>query len=206
MLKPKPNSIVSNLDESVRLFQSSFFERISHTHPAWPVVLFGPVILYFGWRSFEHTMWWQVSIAAMIGLLIWSLVEYLFHRVVFHYEPKTDWGKKFHFLAHGVHHAYPNDSTRLVLPPIFTIPAAFMFYWVFANLAANFVDPIFSGFAIGYVFYDITHFATHNLAMKSRVGRWIKQYHMLHHYTDEDHNFGVSSPLWDYVFGTVRRK
>ncbi len=60
----------------------------------------------------------------VVGVLIWTLLEYVIHRHVFHYEPKTRWGKKLHFIVHGVHHDYPNDATRLVMPPSVSIPLA----------------------------------------------------------------------------------
>ena len=63
--------------------------------------------------------------------------------------------------------------------------------------------PAFVGFGIGYLSYDGIHYATHHFRMPSRIGRWLKRYHMVHHHTGENARWGVSSPLWDWVFGTM---
>ena len=139
------------------------------------------------------------------GLFIWTLTEYLLHRFVFHYEPKTNIGKRLHFLAHGVHHDYPNDSLRLVMPPVISLPLAALFYGMFLFLlGATFLPPFFAGFLVGYLFYDMIHYATHHAPMTTTAaGLWVKKHHMRHHYQMDDQFYGVSTPLWDYVFGTM---
>src|SRR5919204_5312887 len=110
---------ISKKNESVRMFQSAFMEFFSHVHPATPLIIYLPVVGYFLYQAL-----WQrkLSILLVIGFfavggLFWTLLEYIIHRWVFHYEPKTRWGKKLHFIVHGVHHDYPNDARRLVMPP-----------------------------------------------------------------------------------------
>ena len=49
----------------------------------------------------------------------------------------------------------------------------------------------------------LIHYATHYFAMRSGVLKFLKRYHMQHHYKTPDQRFGVSSPLWDAVFGTL---
>jgi sterol desaturase/sphingolipid hydroxylase (fatty acid hydroxylase superfamily) len=139
------------------------------------------------------------------GVLIWTLLEYIIHRYIFHYEPKTRWGKQLHFIVHSVHHDYPNDASRLVMPPSVSVPLAVVFWVVFALIFGRFAPPISAGFAFGYVCYDSIHYATHHFAMQNRIGLWLKQYHLRHHFKDDQAGYGVSSPLWDYVFGTTRR-
>ena len=112
------------------------------------------------------------------------------------------------FLFHGVHHAQPQCKTRLVMPPVVSIPLAALFfglfYLVFAVIfkAPQLIAPVFSGFIIGYLIYDLTHYATHHFAMRAGYAKYIKRYHMQHHYKTPDKRFGVSSPLWDMVFNT----
>jgi sterol desaturase/sphingolipid hydroxylase (fatty acid hydroxylase superfamily) len=195
---------VSNKNESVRMFKSDFMEFFSHVHPATPLVIYLPVIGYMFYLAF-----WErglstasVSVLFVFGVLIWTLVEYTLHRYLFHYKPKTDWGKRFHFILHGVHHDYPNDATRLVMPPGISIPLAVIFYVLFAMVFGRFAPPAFAGMVVGYLCYDMIHYATHHFSMKSGIWLWLKQYHMRHHYKDDHTGYGVSSPLWDYVFGT----
>jgi dihydroceramide fatty acyl 2-hydroxylase len=104
-----------------------------------------------------------------------------------------------------VHHDYPNDATRLVMPPSVSIPLAVLFWVLFALIFGHFAPGLSAGFAFGYVCYDSIHYATHHFAMKNRMGLWLKQYHLWHHYKDDQAGYGVSSPLWDYVFRTFRR-
>jgi len=198
---------VSNRNETTRMFESNFMEFFSHVHPATPVVLYGPVIALMLYLAFVQKGLSVLAVAGffVVGILSWTLLEYIIHRYVFHYEPKTRWGKMLHFIMHGVHHDYPNDATRLVMPPIISIPLAVIFYVVFWLTLGRFAPAALAGFGFGYVCYDTIHYATHHFAMKRGIWRWLKQYHLRHHYQDDHAGYGVSSPLWDYVFKTTRK-
>ena len=80
-----------------------------------------------------------------------------------------------------------------------------LFYLVMAELlgAPHWVNPLMGGFIIGYIAYDLTHYATHHWPMRSGYARYIKRHHMIHHYKNPEARFGVSSPIWDMVFGTM---
>lgn len=200
---------VSNKDESARLFKSSFLEFFTHVHPSIPLAIYIPLIAYFLYLGAMESV---MTASGMIGLFVagvftWTLTEYLLHRFVFHYEPRSAWGKWIHFMMHGVHHDYPNDSLRLVMPPAVSIPLAALFFALFRVLLGEaYTWPFFSGFVSGYLCYDMIHYATHHFAMKGAVSLWVKQHHMRHHYQTDDFNYGVSSPLWDFVFGTYQPK
>lgn len=198
-----PRHFVSNRDETVPLFRQPWLERLSHVHPATPVVLYTPVIAWFGWQSVRAHGWWVTMALCVAGVLLWTLVEYVLHRWVFHYQPRSVWGQRLHFLMHGVHHAFPRDSTRLVMPPAVSVPLALLFCALFRVTTGAWADPLSAGFAVGYVAYDTIHFATHHLPMPGRLGRALKAYHLRHHYTDDHRGFGVSTPLWDVVFRTL---
>jgi 4-hydroxysphinganine ceramide fatty acyl 2-hydroxylase len=198
---------VSNKNETVRMFESNFMEFFSHVHPATPVILYTPVIALMLYLSFaqKHLTLLAVIAFFVVGVLTWTLLEYVIHRYVFHYEPKTRLGKMLHFIMHGVHHDYPNDATRLVMPPIISIPLAVIFYLVFMVTLGRFAPAALAGFGVGYVCYDSIHYATHHFAMKRGIWRWLKLYHLRHHYQDDHAGYGVSSPLWDYIFKTTRK-
>jgi len=138
------------------------------------------------------------------GVIAWTLAEYLIHRHLFHFEPRGRLTKQLFWLFHGIHHDYPNDSRRLVMPPAVSVPLALLFYAGYLVLLGKpRVDPFFAGFLTGYLAYDMIHYAIHHLAWRrSRIGLFLKQHHFRHHFQDGDRGFGVSSPLWDYVFGT----
>ncbi len=200
---------VSNKDESARLFKSDFLEFFTHVHWSVPILLYLPVVVYFLWRTSEDSAagGGEGVLLFLGGMVVWTLTEYLLHRFVFHYQPKSRIGQRIHFLTHGVHHDYPNDSKRLVMPPSVSIPLAFLTYGVVRFLLGpSFVSPFFAGFVFGYICYDEIHYATHHAPMRGKLAQFLKHYHVLHHYQNPEQRFGVSSPLWDYVFGTTGRE
>lgn len=193
----------SNKDETVRMFESDALEALTHIHPATPIVVFSPVVMYCAYRAVSQEGAFVSAGVFIAGLLLWTLTEYFIHRVVFHYHPKSRIGKKLHFMTHGVHHDYPRDSSRLVMPLIISVPLATAFFFAFAAIAAPHHFALFAGFILGYVAYDTIHYFTHHLPMRGRIGNFLKQYHMKHHFVDGDSSYGVSNPLWDHVFRTL---
>jgi len=196
---------VSNSQESVRMFKSDFLEVLSKVHWTVPLYIFIPVIGFCVVKDFEYPIGLLKFIELFsLGLFIWTIVEYIMHRFVFHYAPADKpWAQRIHFIFHGVHHDYPSDAKRLVLPPSVSIPLALIFYFLFkAILPPNYIWGFFPGFILGYLVYDISHYAIHHFNFKGSIWKKIKQHHMLHHYQDPDKGYGVSSPLWDKVFGS----
>lgn len=194
---------VSNSQESVRMFKSNFLESLSKVHFTVPLYIFVPVIIacsYLALFKYSIGVFTFLGLSAL-GLFVWTLVEYIMHRFIFHYVPKNKLGLRLHFIFHGVHHDYPSDRLRLVLPPSVSIPLALAFYFLFnAILPPHYVFGFFPAFITGYLFYDISHYAIHHFNFKGSIWKKIKQHHMLHHYQNPDKGYGVSSPLWDKVF------
>lgn len=196
---------ISNKDETVRMFRNDFLESLSKVHPSVPLIIFVPVILYMLYFSIFTLKISALSIVGLIifGLFIWTITEYLLHRFIFHWELKSKLGARIHFIFHGVHHDYPSDSKRLVMPPSVSIPLATFFYFLFRFLIGEIsINPFFAGFLIGYLFYDMTHYAVHHFNMHSKFWLAIKNHHIKHHYQSPDKGYGVSSPIWDYIFRT----
>jgi 4-hydroxysphinganine ceramide fatty acyl 2-hydroxylase len=189
------------------MFKSDFMEFFSHVHPATPLILYLPVVGYMLYAALWRNALPLLVVAPLflVGVLCWTLLEYVVHRYVFHYEPKSRLGKQLHFIVHGVHHDYPNDATRLVMPPSISIPLAVVFWIFFAVTLGRFAPPVSAGFGFGYICYDSIHYAIHHFPMKRGIWLWLKQYHLRHHYHDDHAGYGVSSPLWDYVFRTTRK-
>jgi 4-hydroxysphinganine ceramide fatty acyl 2-hydroxylase len=195
---------VSNSQESVRMFKNDLLEVLSKVHFTVPIFIFMPVILFCTYKALFMAgipvlTYFELFI---LGIFIWTFVEYIMHRFVFHYAPPDKpWAQRMHFIFHGVHHDYPSDAKRLVLPPSVSIPLATIFYFLFmAILPVNYIFGFFPGFILGYLFYDISHYAIHHFNFKGNLWKKIKQHHMLHHYQDPDKGYGVSSPLWDKIF------
>jgi len=192
---------VSNSHESARMFKSGLLESLSKVHFTVPLFIFIPIIAYFLWRAFQvRTGWPGFSLSLLVGVLFWTLTEYMLHRFVFHFEPSSKLGQRMHFIFHGVHHDFPNDSLRLVMPPSVSLPLATAFYFLFyAVLPSVYLYGFFAAFLAGYLFYDISHYALHHGHFKSAFWKKLKQHHMLHHYSDSTKGYGVSSALWDKI-------
>lgn len=188
------------------MFESDLLEKLSRIHPITPFVVYVPLVgamLYRTWA--RHVPVLSAIVLCAGGLLLWTLTEYVLHRYIFHWYRDTPWGRRVHFLVHGVHHDFPNDGDRLVMPLLMSVPLAVIlylaFYYAFGEV--RYAEPFYAGFVIGYLAYDGTHYAVHHFKQRSALGKFLKRHHMLHHHADHDGGFGVSSPLWDHVFGTM---
>lgn len=196
---------VSKDSESKRMFESDLFEFFSRIPPWQPPVIFLPMI---GWSMYRAVALGTPALVLaalfLAGLVNWTLMEYWLHRLLFHYEAKSKLGKRFIWLAHGVHHDWPNDKMRLVFPPAISLPLAALFWWLY-TMAFGEVGryAAFAGIVTGYLAYDMIHYYTHHFAPKNRVLKWVRAYHLAHHFKHEPTRYGVSSPIWDYVFGTA---
>jgi dihydroceramide fatty acyl 2-hydroxylase len=188
-----------------RMFETPLIERFSRVHPAAPFVFYLPIVGYLAYRALSNGVAVLPFIAFVLaGALLWTLAEYILHRWVFHYVGPRPWQRRAHFIIHGVHHDFPSDADRLVMPLGASIPMGVVFYILFRVIAGPlYCDPFFIGFGLGYLTYDGVHFAVHHFRMSSRIGKWLKRYHMIHHHTGVEARYGVSSPLWDYVFRTT---
>lgn len=192
--------------ESIRIFKNPILESFTHVHPIIPLLLWVPVILFLFYKggTVKSVNTTEFLFLFFGGLLLWTVTEYLLHRFVFHWNTKNRTGKYFVFLFHGLHHDDPQDPTRLVMPPVPAIIIISLLWMLFsAVFPVKYIDVLMASFLIGYLCYDYIHYATHHFAMTSKVGRYLRKYHLQHHYGNEQSKYGVSSPLWDYVFKTV---
>jgi len=204
---------ISHDPEPIRLFKSDFLEFFTHISPVTVVVVWLPVIAYFLSRALSSQGDFHLGalliLGFLLGLFLWTLTEYLLHRFVFHYPPHGAMQERIVFLFHGIHHAQPQCKTRLVMPPVVSIPLALILYGLLVLVVGEilglygWVDILMAGLLTGYLIYDLTHYATHHFPMRKGVLKFLKRYHMQHHYRTPDQRFGVSSPLWDWVFRTM---
>jgi len=193
--------------ESAPLF-GNFLEPLTKT--AWyvvpiiwlPCVTYGTYFAGTGLSSvFEEAVYW------FFGLFMWTLMEYLLHRFLFHldkYLPNNRVALTLHFLLHGIHHYLPMDRLRLVMPPTLFIILATPF-WRFAHTIIWYnwyaATAAFCGGIFGYICYDLTHYFLHHRTLPS-YWRELKKYHLQHHFMDYENGFGVTSRFWDRIFGT----
>ncbi|ETI23887.1 hypothetical protein G647_05694 [Cladophialophora carrionii CBS 160.54] len=193
--------------DSAPLF-GNFLEPLSKT--AWYVVpsLWLPPVIYGSYLGITNLTYTAEGVGYWcLGLFLWTLVEYLLHRFLFHldyYLPDHPVFLTLHFLLHGIHHYLPMDKYRLVMPPTLFLVLATPFYKLaHAVFWYNWYAAItvFSGGIFGYICYDCTHYWLHHHQLPAFV-RELKKYHLAHHYQDFELGFGVTSKFWDYIWGT----
>jgi dihydroceramide fatty acyl 2-hydroxylase len=197
----------------IRLFKSDVLEFFTHISPLAVLIIWLPVVVFFLVRSVidskGNTFPYYIPIGFILGIFAWTFIEYTLHRYVFHFPARGKVQERIIFLFHGVHHAQPQCKTRLVMPPAVSIPLAFVFYGLLSLIFVTllkiswWVYPLFSGMILGYLIYDMIHYATHHLPMHNGYAKFLKRYHMQHHFKTPNQRFGVSSPLWDLVFRTM---
>ncbi|MFY8161811.1 MAG: sterol desaturase family protein [Candidatus Kapaibacteriota bacterium] len=205
-MSEKKKMFVSTSPESVKIFNNQLFEYFSKNSWYIPVVTYIPIISYFSFLAFSNNISVTYYILSIIlGLFVWSFVEYFLHRFVFHYQPKSEIGKKIHWTFHGVHHDFPQDAKRLVMPPGVSLPLATLFFLFFRLfIPTPFLYSFFGFFLLGYLVYDISHYAFHHFGIKNKFFLKLKSHHMKHHYKDDEQGFGVSSDFWDLIFKTKK--
>lgn len=197
------------LDASPRLFENDLLDKLSRVHHLTPVILYTPIILGLVLYSLSTVGAGYVLLFLFVGYLGWTLTEYFGHRYLFHtvFPLPFGLGPRLQFLIHGVHHIYPNDPLRLVMPPLLSGPIMLIALAIIRPIfGANFAWPALAGFMAGYVIYDCVHYWTHHGQPTSDFGRYVKRLHMLHHFRDAEKGFGVHAIWWDYVFGTAYKK
>ncbi|CEG74755.1 Putative FMN-dependent dehydrogenase [Rhizopus microsporus] len=194
---------------TVPYFDNPYLDMLSKTNWFIVPVLWLPFVVFQLWKSL-NCAYGSIQVTSQgfsIGILFWTLLEYVLHRFLFHLDkllPDHPIALLVHFTLHGIHHHMPMDRLRLVMPPILTIilsiPVFQLAHGLFhPPLAYSFVAGAF----FGYVCYDMIHYYLHHANVLKVYFRELKRYHIAHHYKNFDSGFGITSKLWDYVFGTV---
>ena len=143
----------------------------------------------------------------LVGALLFYLSEYSWHRFAFHAPPAPwAWMRRLQHRLHYDHHAEPNRLDLLFLPfwflgPNLVVTAAL----VYLVLGAAAVAPVMLGVLLAILHYEWVHYVAHiPYQPRTRFGRWMKQYHLRHHFISEKLWFGVSNPSLDLVYRTYR--
>lgn len=193
--------------QSPKLFKNKILEFLTKTHPLVIDAMYF-VITYFLISYFYKTYSGSVGLIAglfVAGFFCWSLAEYLMHRFLYHKIEDATYNTGIQYLFHGIHHEYPNDSTRLVLPWIPSLVFASIFFGIFYLIMGKYALVFGPGFVIGYCAYMTVHYTVHKVPPPKRFNFWWT-FHNIHHYQQHDRAFGVTSPIWDVVFGTMPEK
>ena len=187
-----------------KVFESRILERLTRTHFAFPVTLYYVIAAAsIGYAIYLEQNLWQLLYLFPLGLLTFTLVEYLIHRFLFHFDAQSEKEVKIKYSIHGVHHAYPKDKDRLAMPPIVSLGLAGFFFVIFFFTLGEKIWLFYPGFVAGYSTYLIIHYAVHRYRQPNNFLRYLWKHHSLHHYKSDDYAFSVSFPIWDVIFGTM---
>ncbi len=196
-------------EKSPDLFEQPWLNKLTRTNVAFPVGIFllsAVGLLYFA------SINTQLSAGTLVGLffgglLFFTFAEYSVHRWVYHPPENASGGfVNFTHKIHGIHHHDPKDKQLLALPPWLTALIATILLLVFKLMLGQFSFAFLAGFLAGYALYLMIHYTVHIFPMPKNRFRILWINHAIHHYSEERLMFGVSSPLWDYIFGTLPSK
>jgi sterol desaturase/sphingolipid hydroxylase (fatty acid hydroxylase superfamily) len=193
---------------SKKLFGNPVLDKLSRSHISIPIsmlLLFGVLFIYWGTIR-TSLLFWEYIVYYLVGLLSFTLFEYLMHRYLYHMVPTSKIKGWLQYNLHGVHHEYPKDKTRLAMPPAVIVIAAFLFLFGFKLLLGDLTYAFTPGFMAGYAGYLSVHYIVHAFQPPKNFFKTLWINHSIHHYKDPDVAFGVSSPLWDHVFRTLPKK
>ncbi|MFZ5825952.1 MAG: sterol desaturase family protein [Bacillota bacterium] len=150
----------------------------------------------------------QVWFALLVGVGLFFISEYTTHRFFFHMAPpKSPLLRKAIYRLHYHHHEEPNDLHLLFLPIWYSIPQFFISgsiaWWVTGDirLAAGFL----TGSMGLLMYYEWLHYVAHRpVTPLTPWGRWMKKYHLWHHFKNEHYWYGVTNPSLDMLLGTYK--
>lgn len=144
----------------------------------------------------------HVMPAAAIGVTAWSAAEYGMHRFLMHEQR----GRNLASREHLQHHADPNWSSPkwveswIGVGAIGATSVALPLTLVWGRVAGA---AAMGGWVVGYAAYERLHYNAHRFAPRNRYSRWLRRHHFHHHFGHPMRNHGVTTPLWDKVFGTL---
>ena len=190
-----------------------------------------PVMICWGVDLLTKTPWWVIPLfwyplcisavitgielgasswTAVAGVSVWPVLEYVMHRFIFHHKPGTRVSRTLSYSLHGLHHAFPNDKYRLVLPVTLSVPWSFLYMFVCMQAMSPPAALTFTaGTATSYATYDILHYVIHHM---HRVRRWrlfaaAKHRHInLHHMRNWDADYGITTGVVDSVIHHINRR
>ena len=151
------------------------------------------------------------TIAASVGLLVagvfaWSFAEYVIHRGMHHLR-----GRGMPSREHLVHHAAGGDNPGkpflswlgiAVVGAVLLVPGGLALgSWLWGSALQGLA--LYAGWLVGYGFYERVHDGSHAYAPRGPYTAWVRRHHFHHHHGHPMANHGVTSPLWDKVFGTL---
>lgn len=189
------------------VFENPILESLVKSNPYITAITYSLVVVTLLYINYVYGFINTFSLGIVLyltGLFTWTFFEYVLHRYIFHYVSDSKFVKMFHHMVHGFHHEHPRDEEHLFMPPLPGILLSCLFTGLFSLFLWSYTFVFTAGFINGYLIYASIHYSTHKFKPpKNRILKSLWRHHTLHHYRFPEKAFGVSSPLWDHVFGTM---
>lgn len=152
----------------------------------------------------EPRPWPSVLLWLAVGLFAWTLVEYLLHRFSFHQSRGPDAWLRFSSGLHIAHHREAEAPDLILAPPFVGLLLGPVEVALFALLSGSLARGLLIevGLFLGYFLYEWVHYSVHLGPARGPLMKYWKAYHLHHHFKDPKRSFGVTTPLWDWVFRT----
>lgn len=141
-----------------------------------------------------------LMVTAFAGIGSWTLAEYLLHRFLGH--DRRTWPNPF-AAEHTRHHSegdYFAPAWKKAVVAIVAVPAVTALAALVLGLELGAVYGV--AFVAMYVTYEVVHRRCHTHRGLGSYGRYLRRHHFHHHFGDPQTNHGVTSPVWDFAFGT----
>jgi len=191
-----------------QLFNNPILERLTRSHFSVPLTILTAISAFLSYWGLSQIGLETLTfvILFVVGFFSWTLGEYFIHRYVFHMSDDKKWKRAIQYTFHGVHHEFPKDKDRIVMPPAGAILIGTLIFGLVWLLMQDYAFAFAPGFLFGYITYAFVHYAIHAYQPPKNFLKWLWIYHSIHHYKHPDKYFGVSSPFWDIVFRSTRDK
>ena len=171
----------------------------------WAYPLLSGLLLYWGLVREPERSGFEIRVLIAYGVLLWSLIEYLMHRFLFHPNHRIDSLQRLADGLHGIHHRKPRDPREILASATTSIPPSLLILgllWIATGSLLT-IAGVMTGVWAGFLYYEWVHYRVHTTNAAGLLD-WHRRRHFHHHFVDDTACFGVTSPLWDIVFGTLR--
>lgn len=202
------NSAKPSDSGTTSLFNNPLLEKLTRTHFAVPIAILTSAALFVLYWGYTYTALnvYQLITLFFTGWFVFTFVEYMVHRHIFHMLPTSKFKEYVAYKFHGVHHDFPKDKSRLAMPPLFSTILSILLFLFFKLIMGDYAFGFMPGFLIGYTSYLYVHYIVHAYQPPNNFLKVLWVNHGIHHYKDHERAFGVSSPLWDFVFRTLPKR
>lgn len=194
-------------EKSPKLFHNKFLEFLTKAHPIvidTMYIILGTLMIGYFYTHYSQNIG-SIILLFIVGFFSWTFAEYMMHRFLYHKLKDATFSTGLQYLFHGIHHEYPDDEDRIVLPVVPSIIFASLFFGLFYLLMGKYAFVFSAGFLIGYISYMTIHYSVHKFPAPKKFNFWWT-FHNIHHYQQHDRAFGVTNPFWDIIFRTMPEK